>query len=116
MSIWNKIITKVSPSDFYTPQSYYAVANCYSNLEDYNTAITYYKKIIADFPNFEKRYLAMFMLVECYNKQASSGQIQNDEAKELTINIYQELIKQYPDCQVANAVRAQILRLGEKLP
>ena len=38
------------------------------------------------------------------------------EAKELTISIYQELIEQYPDCQVANIARTQLLRLGAELP
>ncbi|MGD0551035.1 MAG: tetratricopeptide repeat protein [Sedimentisphaerales bacterium] len=116
LSVWDKIITKMPSSDIYTPQAYYAVADCYYRLGDYNDAINYHKKVIADFPNFENRYMAMFMLADCYNKQASSGQIPNENAKELTINIYQELVNQYPDCQVANIARTQLFRLGAELP
>ncbi|MFH1369826.1 MAG: tetratricopeptide repeat protein [Planctomycetota bacterium] len=116
LTVWEKIATQLPFSDVYTPQAYYAVANCYSDLGDYNSAINYHKKVIADYPDFMNRYMAMFMLADCYNKQAAAGQIPQEEAKEQIIGIYQELLDQYPDCQVANIARTQLLRLGAELP
>jgi TolA-binding protein len=116
VSVWDKIITKTPPSEIYTPQAYYAVASCYSNLGDYNTAISYHKKVIADYPNFEKRYMAMFMLVDCYNKQASCGQISQQDTKEQIISIYREIIDQYPECNIACIVRTNLIHLGAELP
>jgi outer membrane protein assembly factor BamD (BamD/ComL family) len=114
LSVWDKIITKMPFSDIYTPQAYYAVANCFACLGDYNDAINYHKKVIADFPDFKNSYISMFMLADCYNKQASSGEMPQDKAKEQMCNIYQELLVRFPDCKLAGQVHRQLQDMCEQ--
>ncbi len=114
LSVWDKIITKMPSSDIYTPQAYYAVADCYYRLGDYNDAINYHKKVIEDFPDFKNSYISMFMLADCYDKQASSGKMSQDTAREQMCNIYQELLARFPDCKLAGQVHRRLQDMCEQ--
>jgi TolA-binding protein len=114
LAIWEKIATQLPFSAVYTPQAYYAVANCFSYLGDYNSAINYHKKVIADYPDFKNRYMAMFMLADCYDKQASSGEMPQDKAMEQMCNIYREILVRFPDCKLAGQVHRQLQDMCEQ--
>lgn len=112
LTVWGKVSTQMPFSEAYTPQAYYAAANCYSGIGDYNTAINIHKKVIADYPNFELRYMAMFMLADCYRKKAATGQSAQQEANEQIIVIYRDILAQYPDCNITVIVRNKLLQLA----
>jgi tetratricopeptide (TPR) repeat protein len=115
LSVWEKIITQLPSSAVYTPQqAYYAMADCFYRIGNYNAAINHYKKVIVDYPGFKNNYISMFMLADCYDKLASSGEIPKTEAKEKMCDVYQELLIRFPDCKLAGQVHRQLQNKCEK--
>lgn len=78
-----------------------------ASINDADKARTMYEKCIADYPKFNNRGAALFLLAQLYDNQTV---LHNEKtAKE----IYQQIIKEYPNSSYATDAKAAIQNLGK---
>ena len=85
------------------PQSYYSAGRCYESLGEYEYAIYYFKKVIDNWPNFERAWNAQFLIATCLDKLASSGRIEKINAAAQIYGTCEKLLAEYPDCPAVKA-------------
>lgn len=73
----------------------------------YIEAETMLRKCVNDFPRFESRGAALFLLAQLYD----DGKMLNNEAEAKII--YQKIIKEYPQSPFANDAKACLANLGK---
>ncbi|MHC4158416.1 MAG: tetratricopeptide repeat protein [Planctomycetota bacterium] len=75
--------------------------NCCRYIDDYQGMITYYGKIIDDYPGSCWGEYALFMVGWSCQKLKEQGQMEADQADTATRIVYQQLADTWPDCKAA---------------
>ena len=103
IGVWQKGIQGFAPSAVYTPLAYFCSAACYADLADYEKAIEYYERLLANWPDFDdvRVPLAYFELARCYEKLEKAGQIPTAEAAVAICQACEKILADYPDTNPA---------------
>lgn len=91
-------------TDMYT-DVYCCTGDCYFVSGEYTKAMSYYEKLVNEFPEYTLSYHAQFRVGEIYEKLGESGQIPVSEAQNRTRLAYEQLLNKYPDCKYADSAR-----------
>jgi tetratricopeptide (TPR) repeat protein len=102
IEVWGRIITELSPSST-TTEAYYFSAACYRHLDQYETAIDYYQKVVNDWPDYQYAWNAQFMIARCLDRLARSGAISKADAAPIIRQACENLLNNYPDSMAVNA-------------
>jgi tetratricopeptide (TPR) repeat protein len=105
LAICERIITELPPNALYPAQAYLLSGECYRKLAQLQTAIEYYQKVVDDWPDYEKRWYAVFLIGNTYHKLGDSGDVEKSVANDHTQAAYEQVLKEYPDCQAAAAAQ-----------
>jgi len=104
LAIWESI-KELSPNAVYPAQAYLFSGECYRKLGQLQTAIEYYQIVGNDWPDYEKRWYAVFLIGRSYDKLGDSGDIEKSVANAHTQAAYEQVLQEYPDCQAAEAAQ-----------
>ncbi len=95
------------PNDPKSPGYLYSAANVSMNLMDSQKAIQLFKRLMAEYPDYEKDSECLFMIGFIYDNNLHDY----EKAKE----IYLEFLEKYPDDEFADDAQASIDNLGKSL-
>jgi tetratricopeptide (TPR) repeat protein len=65
IAVWKIILQELEPYPGYTPKACYYIARCYRQLGDYDNALDYYQRVVADWPDYEHAMNADFLMRYC---------------------------------------------------
>jgi TolA-binding protein len=102
LAIWESI-KELPPNSLYPAQSYLFSGECYRRLGQHQKAIEYYQKVVDDWPDYENRWYALFLIGGAYEQLRDIGVIEKSEAKALIQSAYERVLKEYPNCPAAKA-------------
>jgi len=102
LAIWESI-TELPPNAVYPAQAYLFSGVCYRRLGQHQTAIEYYQKVVDDWPDYEDRWYALFLIGRCYEQLKDNGDVEKSVANAHIQAAYEQVLQEYPDCQAAKA-------------
>jgi len=102
LAIWESI-TELPPNAVYPAQAYLFSGECYCRLGQHQTAIGYYQKVVDDWPDYENRWYALFLIGCGYEQLRDSGDVEKSLAKARIQAAYEWVLLEYPDCPAAKA-------------
>ncbi len=111
--IWEEIIKRPVKS-IITADAYYFGAYCYLRIGEYDKAIAYWQKIVADYPDYQYAWHAQQRIGNCYTTMANKGLITEEQAKAGFEDAYKQLLEKYPDCTAAKRVSGTLASLNFK--
>ena len=95
------------PKDSLSPEFLLKAADIARAIGEGRNAVNYYKRILNDYPSYEKRPITMFLLAFTYENSL------NDTAN--ARKYYTEFIKKYPNHEFADNARQLLKLLGKDL-
>ncbi len=110
---WDEIIKRPVKS-IITADAYYFGAYCYLRIGEYDKAIAYWQKIVADYPDYQYAWHAQYRIGNCYTTMAKKGLITEEQAKAKLEEAYISLLEKYPDCPFAKRVSGTLASLNFK--
>ena len=102
IAVWERIITELPPSG-QTLRAYYFSAACYRDQDQHEQAIEYYRKVVSDWPDYERAWNAQFMIARSLDKLARSGAIPKADAAPIIRQACEKVIINYPDSLAVKA-------------
>jgi len=99
--------TNAYPGDSLAPEYLYKSSEIAMNLEMSGRAVEGFRKIMNNYPDFDKVPLCLFLQAFIYENQMQ----QYDEAKKL----YREFLEKYPDHDLAEDALVSIQNMGKSL-
>jgi tetratricopeptide (TPR) repeat protein len=109
IAVSETILNNLPASAVYTPRAYHSLAIIHDKFGDYQKAIQYCQNVVTKYPDFINACYVQFMIVSCYQKLESSGNIKSEEASEKICQACEKLLNDYPDC-IAATTAAKILK------
>jgi TolA-binding protein len=82
-----------------------SAGDCYRKTGDYQTSITWYQRVVDDYPSFRGAGNALFMVGRNYEELGKSGVIAKPQADAKIRAAYERLLDRYPGCQGARYAR-----------
>jgi tetratricopeptide (TPR) repeat protein len=101
ISIWNKNITEINDPHYICLATYFT-AVALEQTGKHEDAISYYKKTLQDFPDYDKAWNAQYRIARCYDQMCKRKLISKDEAGTYISQACQKVKENYPDCKVIN--------------
>ena len=105
--VWERIITQLQPSTF-TAQAYYFSGTAYRHVGDYEKAIEYYEKTVADWADYEYAWLSLLRVARTYDHLKRSGAIPAAEADGKIRSTYERILQEYPKSAAAIDARRSL--------
>jgi tetratricopeptide (TPR) repeat protein len=105
--VWERIITQLRPSSF-TAQAYYFSGTAYGHMAEYEKAIEYYEKAVADWPDYEYAWLSLLRVARTYDHLKRSGAIPAAEADGKIRFTYERILQEYPKSAAAIDARRSL--------
>lgn len=83
----------------------HCTADCYFAMGDLTKALSFYKKLAAEYPEYSSVWQAHYRIGQIYEKLGESGQIPAAESELQTRLAYEQLLRKYPTCKEADSAR-----------
>jgi len=112
IAVWEKMIQCLPLSDQYTPRAYFASTECYCRLAEYQKAIEYCQKVVANWSDYEYAGDTQFLMGNCYGNLRESGSLPEPEANTQIQQAYRLVLEKYPDCKAAKDASLELGRLN----
>lgn len=110
---FERVISRFPSSDL-IPKALRSAGDCYRKLGDYEKSITYYQRLVTDYPTFGTAWNALFLVGRNYEALRKSGAVAKSEADSKTKAAYEQLLEQYPTCPVARYAQRWLSRNNSK--
>lgn len=95
--LWDKILQDYSQASLYTiAEAHMQAADCRSRLGLYDQAISHYRVVVTDYPNFPYAWNAQFLIGRCYEKLKQAGALTLSEADQKIQAAYEKVLQYYP--------------------
>ena len=104
ISVWQKLIEHVEPSDF-PGWAYFYMGECYRGSCKLVDALRCYQKVADDFPELARAWRAQFLIADCYHQMRSRRQIDRSEGTALIAGAYRQVIAEDPNSECATIAR-----------
>ncbi len=115
LTVLEKIITQLPPSEPNTPHAYLFAGECYRRLGEHEKAVEYFQQVVDDWPDYQYACNAQCIIGECYEKLRDSGALPQSEANPLIEQAYQAVIEKYPDCSLAGHAHLKLSKLSSEM-
>ncbi len=89
------------PDSDEVPNACCLAADCLDKLGEHEASISYYQRVVDDYPEYHMTWRALFMIGRNLQKMGETGLIPMEEAIIGTRAAYERLIREYPDCDAA---------------
>ncbi len=103
IAVLKRVITEFPVSGI-IPRVYCSLALTYHDLAQYEKAIEYCKRAVANWPHYEFAWYAQFMIADCYEKLERSGRISTADAAAKIHQACEKLLTDYPEAKAVTAV------------
>jgi TolA-binding protein len=110
VEIWEKVITKFPDFSYPDPELYCFIASCYYQLGKYEEAIGLYRKVAANWPDYQA-WGTLSLIEECYEGLKEAGAIGETEADTRIEQNYNEIIENSP---TSVSAKYACMKLGRK--
>jgi len=104
LEILDIVINKIGISKE-TPNALILAGECYQRLGQYEQAKSSYKRVPAEFPDYDRAGHALFMVGRCYEQLGRTKAIAQTEADAGARQAYQGVVERYPTSKAALAAK-----------
>jgi TolA-binding protein len=105
ISAYDIIINQIPPSTA-VPEACLSSGDCHTKLGEYEMAVSYYQRVVDDYPEHHRAWHAQFMIGRNYELMSEAGLISKPEAEPKIRTAYEQLLQKYPDCKAVKAASA----------
>jgi tetratricopeptide (TPR) repeat protein len=113
MDVWAKYAASGVKSSF-DPRFCYFTADVLRRLKRYDEAIQYYEEVVSRWPSCDEAWQAQLMMADCYQKLKEQNLLSSEEADAKTIEVYKNIVDNYPNTPGAAIVSPQMDTLLQK--
>jgi tetratricopeptide (TPR) repeat protein len=118
--IWGKIIAQWPNSkSIGLKHAQYFTAVCYRRLGEYEKAITYYQKVVDNWPDYQYAWSAQYLIGSCYEKLKFYNSLPESEADPKIEQAYKAVVVNYPDSAMVPSTSLKLgnlyLKRGQKI-
>ena len=111
--VWMKAIELMSDNPL-TAEYYHYAGTCSRELGEYENALKYYQIVIDKYPDYKGASGVQLQIAHIYESLENEGLISVEEAYDLVINAYQEIINKYPNSSFVNLAKNRIGRCKQE--
>jgi tetratricopeptide (TPR) repeat protein len=110
--VWQRLLSnKLQDGSDAVYLYYYAACNC-QQLKQWDNAITYYQKVVDNWPEFEYACGAQAGVGWCYEALRSTGAIPKEQADPIIEQIYISVLDNYPNCYISHYAAFQLAEMN----
>ncbi len=113
IQMWEQIIKRPVKS-VVVQDAYYFAAYSSLRIGEYQKAIDYWQKLVADYPDYQYAWHAQYRIGNCYTTMANKGLITESQAKVKFEEAYSLLLEKYPDCTAAKRASGTLAAMNFK--
>lgn len=95
-----------NPSGAIRGQAYSFLGDSYLRLNDFTKSISYFQKLVDEYPDNHYSWNAQFMIGQIYEKMVKANLLSKSEGDPLIQTAYTNVLKNYPYCKVATTAKS----------
>lgn len=114
LAVWKKEYEQL-PLSRYTKDAWYFSGVIYRrHLRDTAKGLTYYQKVVDEWPDYRYAWSAQAMIGHCYGQLLDAGLMSEAEAEPKIEQAYKTLIERYPDCSLTQGAYIKVGQINYK--